>query len=292
MQISVAGLGPMGAAMAGHLLGQDHSLTGWHPPTATAEPLAARGATVAGTPAEAAATGLIMTSLADDAALEAVTLGPDGILAGLPEGGVHVTACTVSLALADRLAEAHDAAGQHFVAAPVLGRPPAAADGKLFVMAAGKPEAIALARPLLESLGQRVFPLGDRPSQASLAKLACNVLIFSTIEQFGEVFALAEKGGVDRQAMFELLTESFFTAPVHKNYGRIILERGYDKPGVPVTLAAKDTRLALAAGESLGVPLPIASLVRDRLLTAIAGGDAARDFTVIARLCAEQAGLA
>ncbi len=275
MQIGVAGLGPMGAAMAGHLLGQGHSLTVWNRTEAKAEPLAARGAVVAKTPGQAARGGLVMTSLADDAALEAVTFGNGGILDGLPAGGTHVTASTISIALADRLAA-----------------PCAAADGTLFVIAAGAPDALAAARPLLEVMGQRVFTLGETPSHASLAKLACNFLILSTIEQLGEVFALAEKGGIDRHSLFEMLTESFFSAPVHKNYGRIILERGYDKPGVPVTLAAKDTRLALDAGASLGVPLPLASLIRDRLLAAIAVGDQALDFTVIARLCAEQAGLA
>lgn len=289
MTVGVIGLGSMGSAMAGHLLDQGFELLVWNRTAARAEPLAERGARVAASPMQAAAPAIVITSLANDEALEAVL---DDLVAGLPAGGTHVSTGTISLALAQRLKQAHGAADQHFVAAPVLGRPPAAAAGRLFVMAAGAPAALSAARPLLEALGQRLFVLGEQPSQAVIAKLACNFLIFSTIEQFGEVFALGEKAGIDRQGLFALLTESFFNAPVHKNYGQTILERGYDRPdGVPVTLAVKDTRLVLAAGDALGVPLPIASLIRDRLLAAVASGRETRDFAVIAQLCAEAAGL-
>lgn len=287
MQVGVIGLGAMGRAMADHLLDDGVELLVWNRTAERAEPLAARGARIAASPAQAASPAIVMTSLANDEALEAVL---DDLLTGLPPGGTHVSTGTISLALCERLEQAHHAAGQHFVAAPVLGRPPAAAAGKLFVMAAGAPAALTAARPLLDALGQRVFVLGERPSQAVVAKLACNFLIFSTIEQLGEVFALGEKAGIDRHALFSLLTESFFNAPVHKNYGQTILDRSYDG-GVPVTLAVKDTRLMLAAGDALGVPLPVASLVRDRLLSAVASGRETKDFALIAQLCAEAAGL-
>jgi 3-hydroxyisobutyrate dehydrogenase-like beta-hydroxyacid dehydrogenase len=291
MRIGFVGLGPMGFAMAHRLVEAGHVLTVWNRTPEKARPLAEAGAAVAGTPAEAAgAAEIVISSVANDAALEAVTLGQQGIAAGLAKGALHVSASTVSMALVARLAAAHAARGQEFVAAPVLGRPPAAAAGKLFVMAAGDAAAIDRAAPVLERIGQRIFVMGARPEQANLAKLACNFLIFSTIEQFAEVFALAEKGGVDRTKIFELLTESFFNAPVHRNYGKQILDRAYEA-GVKVTLGAKDTKLFLEAGESLAVPLPMASLVRDRFLAAVARGEADMDFTVIARQAAEQAGL-
>ncbi len=280
----------MGAAMAHRLIGAGHQVTVWNRTPQKAAALVAAGAREAGSPAEAAgAADIVLSSVANDAALEAVALGGGGLVEGLG-AGLHVSMSTVSLGLCVRLAAAHAARGQSFVSAPVLGRPPAAEAGKLFVMAAGEAAAILRAQPVLEAIGQRVFVMGDRPEQANLVKLACNFLIFSTIEQLAEVFALVEKGGVDRAKTFELLTESFFTAPVHKNYGRLILDRAYE-PGVPVTLGAKDTKLVLQAGEELAVPLPMASLLRDRFLAAVARGEAGLDFTVIAKQVAELAGI-
>ncbi len=291
MKIGFLGLGPMGNAMAHRLIAAGHELTVWNRTPQKAQGLVEAGATLANTPAEAARPAeIVITSLANDAALEEVVLGADGVADGLSEAALHVSASTVSMALVARLAEAHAARGQHFVSAPVLGRPPAAEAGKLFIMAAGEGEAVARAETVLNEIGQRVFVVGDKPEQANLAKLACNFLIFSTIEQFAEVFALVEKGGVDRAKIFELLTESFFTAPVHKNYGKLLLDRAYE-PGVKVTLGAKDTKLFLQAGEELSVPLPFASLLRDRFVAAVARGEADLDFTVIARQAAEQAGL-
>jgi len=278
--------------MAHRLIGAGHALTVWNRTQDKTRPLAEAGARVADTPAEAAsAAEIVVSSVANDAALEAVTMGPDGVVAGLAEGALHVSASTVSMALVKKIASAHAARGQDFVSAPVLGRPPAAEAGKLFIMAAGDASALVRAAPVFDVIGQRIFVLGAQPALANLAKLACNFLIFSTIEQFSEVFALVEKGGLDRAKIFELLTESFFTAPVHKNYGRQILDRSYEA-GVKVTLGAKDTKLFLEAGEALCVPLPMASLIRDRFLAALARGEADMDFTVIARQAAEQAGLA
>ncbi len=291
MRIGFVGLGPMGAAMAFRLLGAGHELTVWNRTPEKAHGLVKAGARLAASPAEASRRAeVVVSSVANDAALESVILGAEGVGEGLAAGALHISASTVSVSLAARLGAAHAARGQDFVSAPVLGRPPAAESGTLFVMAAGEAAAVARAEVVLKEIGQRVFVLGERPEQANLAKLACNFLIFSTIEQFSEVFAVVEKGGLDRAKVFELLTGSFFTAPVHKNYGKLILDRAYE-PGVKVSLGAKDTKLFLQAGEELSVPLPIASLLRDRFLSAVARGEGELDFTVIARQAAEQAGL-
>lgn len=232
----------------------------------------------------------VVSSLADDAASEAVALGEDGLASGMAAGAAHLATSTLSVALANRLAAAHGERGQGFLATPVLERPPAAAAGTLFIMAAGNAALIERALPVLDAMGQRVFVMGGVPRQASLVKLACNFLIFSTIEQFSEVFALLEKAGAAPAVVFEVLTESFFTAPVHKNYGQMILERAFDPPGRTVALGAKDTRL-VAAGVELRVPLPLASLLRDRFVAAGARGEGGLDFTVIARPVLEAAGL-
>ncbi len=214
MRVGVVGLGPMGGAMAGRLLAAGHQVRVYNRTAARTKPFVERGASEASTPAEAAANAeATITMLADDAATEALVFGRDGVAQGLPPGGIHLAMGTISAALAERLTAEHTDRGQVHVACPVLGRPPAAEAGQLFLMAAGPDAAIARVQPLLDAMGQRVFRVGERPVQANLVKLCANFLIFSTIEQFGEVFALAGKGGVGRETVFEILTNSFFGAP-------------------------------------------------------------------------------
>ena len=291
MDIGVIGLGPMGSAMARSLLRAGHRVSVFNRSANKIDALVRDGAIAAASPAAAADNEAVITILAHDAAVEAMVNGATGVIAGMRPGAVHLAMSTMSVALADRLAEQHAAAGQSFLSVPVLGRPPAAEAGKLFLMAGGASETIAAMRPVFDAVGQRLFVAGARPSQANLVKLCCNFLIFSTIEQLAEVFALGEKGGIAPEAMFEMLTESFFSAPVHKNYGRLIVDQAFDPPGANVRLAAKDTRLVLQAAESLAVPLPFASILRDRFLATEARGEAELDFAVIARRAAEDAGL-
>ena len=194
------------------------------------------------------------------------------------------------MALSRRLAEAHRARGQGYLSATVLGRPPAAAAGTLFVVLAGEADAAERVRPALNAMGQRVFVLGPDPAQSNLVKLSLNFLILSTIEQMAEVFAINEKGGVAPETVFEILTNSFFDAPVHRNYGRLIVDRAFEA-GVPVTLAVKDTGLLLQAGDALGVPMPMGSLMRDRLLATVARGESGLYFAAMSRRAREDAGL-
>ncbi|MCQ8277748.1 NAD(P)-dependent oxidoreductase [Acetobacteraceae bacterium KSS8] len=292
MRIGFVGLGAMGQAMALRLLDRGHELVVHNRTRARAEPLLAAGARFAGTPAEAASdTEVVFSMVADDAALEAIVTGEAGIAAGLPSGGLHVSSSTVSVRLTRDLAALHESLGRRFLSAPVLGRPPAARDGTLFVLTAGSETAKASAAPILADLGQRVFPLGDDPTAAALLKLSLNFLIFSTIEQMGEVFALNEKNGTPPKAVFDVLVNSFFGAPVHRNYGRLMVERSFENPGAPLSLAAKDTRLLLEAGEALNVALPMGSLVRDRLLASMARGDESLDFASLSDRAREDAGL-
>ena len=213
-----------------------------------------------------------MTMLSDDAAVEAVTFGADGILATLPGGAVHVSSSTISVALAKRLTAAHAEAGQSFVTAPVFGRPEAAAAAKLFVVAAGAPDAVQSAAPLFDAIGQRTFVVAEEPTAASMIKLSGNFLIASVIESLGEAMALVGKMGVDKQQYLEILTSTLFGAPVYKTYGGLIARGEFEPAGFAAPLGFKDVRLVLAAGEEMKVPLPVASLLRDRFLTLLAGG--------------------
>jgi 3-hydroxyisobutyrate dehydrogenase-like beta-hydroxyacid dehydrogenase len=291
MEIGFIGLGAMGSGIARNLLRAGNSLTVYNRSPERTEAFAREGATVARTPAEAASRGIVVSMLADDAAVEAVTFGEAGVISGLPRGGVHISMSTISVALSERLQEAHGRAGQSYLAAPVFGRPDIAAAGKLFVLAAGDAAVIERLQPILNAVGQRVFSVGPRPSNANLIKLTGNFLITCVIEGFAEAFAVTAKAGIDSKRVYEIFTESLFSAPVYKTYGTVILEERYKPPGFKLPLGLKDNRLLLQAAEHLAVPLPFASLVRDRLLTAMAHGGADLDWSALALCAIEDAGL-
>lgn len=290
MRVGFVGLGGMGRAMARVLLEAGHEVVAWNRTRDRAEELRTEGASVVGTPAEAARAGIVISMLADDHALAAVTAGADGIRAGLPHGGLHVSMSTVSPETTEHLAREHAGAGQALVAAPVFGRPEAAAAAKLFVVVAGNAADVARCRPLLEVLGQRVFTLGEDPAQASLVKLAGNFMITAAIEAMAESLALVGKAGIDRAAYMEILTETLFAAPIYRTYGRTLLESRFTPPGFRLPLGVKDNRLFLQAGERHQVPLPLASLVRDRMLAALAHGYGEQDWSVFSRIAAQEAG--
>ena len=291
MKIGFIGLGQMGAAMAANLLKADHQVTVYNRTRTKAEPLMREGARVAVTIAEACGGDAVFTMLANDDAVEAVVLGKGGIVESLPASAIHVSSSTISIALAERLEAAHGCAGQRFVAAPVFGRPDAAAAGNLYVVTAGEPATVQAITPLLDAIGQRTFIVSETPKVANLVKLSGNFLIAAVIEALGEAIAFVGKGGVDPHRYVDLLTSSLFAAPVYKTYGGLIAERKFEPAGFAAPLGAKDIRLALAAADELRVPLPIASLLRDRFLTVLANGGDALDWSAIGALAARDASL-
>ncbi|WFU08174.1 NAD(P)-dependent oxidoreductase [Rhizobium sp. CB3090] len=291
MKIGFIGLGQMGSAMAANLLKAGHEVAVYNRTRDKAEALVGQGAKIAATVAEACGGEAVFTMLANDDALSAVVDSDGGMLASLGKGAIHISSSTISIALSERLTREHAAAGQRFIAAPVFGRPEAAAAAKLFVAAAGEPGAIEAVTPLFEAIGQRTFVLGEEPKAANLVKLSGNFLIASVIESLGEAMALVEKGGVDRHEYLDLLTSTLFNAPVYKTYGGLIADRKFKPAGFAAPLGQKDIRLALAAGEALNVPLPLASLLRDRFLTLLAHGGEYLDWSAVAALAAKDAGL-
>jgi 3-hydroxyisobutyrate dehydrogenase-like beta-hydroxyacid dehydrogenase len=292
MKLGFIGLGSMGRAMAASLLAAGHELTVYNRSAARAEPLRERGARVASAPAEAAAGAeLVFSMLADDAAVESVTLGASGILAGLAPDAIHVSSSTISVALSDRLAAGHAAAKQGYVAAPVFGRPEAAAAKQLWVLAAGATADIDRCLPALEALGRGVTRLSGAASTANVLKLSGNFLIASMLEALGEAFALTRKAGVAPDTFLDLFVNVFARSPIFENYAKLIAREGYEPAGFKMPLALKDVRLALAAAEALQVPLPLASLVRDQLLSGLAQGKGELDWSALALLAAERAGL-
>jgi 3-hydroxyisobutyrate dehydrogenase-like beta-hydroxyacid dehydrogenase len=291
MKVGFIGLGHMGAAMAGSLLRAGHEVTVYNRTPNKAQEIVARGARLAARIAEACQGDAVITMLADDGAVENVVFGESGLLGSLGNSTIHVSMSTISVAFCQRLADVHATADQRFVAAPVFGRPDAAAKGKLYIVAAGQPAVIDACMPLFDAMGQKTVRISDLPSRANLVKLSGNFLIASVIEALGEAMALIRKAGIDPHRYVELLTATLFTGPVFANYGGLIANQTFEPAGFAAPLGEKDIRLALAAAETLRVPMPLASLVHDRLQTVIARGGDKLDWSAIGQLAASDAGL-
>ncbi len=290
MRIGLIGLGQMGTGIAANLLKAGHELTVYNRTRAKAEAFASEGAKVADHIADACRGDAVITMLSNDDAVESAVYGDGGVLASLSKGAIHVSSSTISVALSKRFAEQHAARGQRYVAAPVFGRPEAAAAAKLFIVAAGSPEAVKTAMPVFDAIGQRTFTVSEDASAANIIKLSGNFLIASVIESLGEAMALVGKAGIDKHQYLELLTSTLFGAPIYKTYGTLIADEKFSPPGFAAPLGLKDVRLTLAAGDDLRVPLPLASLLRDRHLTLLANGGDNLDWSAIGGLPAKDAG--
>jgi 3-hydroxyisobutyrate dehydrogenase-like beta-hydroxyacid dehydrogenase len=290
MKIGFIGLGQMGSGMAANLIKAGHEVTVYNRTAQKTEPLVALGAKRAASVSEACQGEAVITMLAHDEAASETVHGAGGILASLAKGAMHISSSTISVALSEKLAVDHAAAGQTYVAAPVFGRPAAAAAAQLFIVAAGVPEAVSAAMPLLDAVGQKTFVIGDKPQSANLVKLSGNFLIAAVIESLGEAIALVHKGGIDKHQYVDIMTSTLFGAPVYKTYGGLIADQKFEPPGFAAPLGQKDMRLTLAAAEELRVPMPLLSLLRDRFITLLANGGDNLDWSAIGGLAAKDAG--
>jgi 3-hydroxyisobutyrate dehydrogenase-like beta-hydroxyacid dehydrogenase len=291
MDVGFIGLGNMGAAMARNLLKAGHNVTVYNRTRAKAEVLAGEGARVATSVANACRGKVVISMLADDSAVEGVMFGEGGAKDSLSAGAIHISMSTISVALSERLGRMHQERGQIYATAPVFGRPESAAAGKLFIVAAGPANAIEKCQGLFDAMGQKTFVISEKPADANLVKLSGNFLIAATIESLGEAIALTRKTGINAHRFVEILTGTLFSAPVYNTYGAIIANETYEPAGFKMALGLKDIKLALAAAESLNVPLPIASLVRDHFLSGLAQGQGGSDWAALARISAKNSGL-
>ena len=290
MKIGFIGLGRMGSAMATNLVKAGHDVTVFNRSPEKGHTLVELGAHQADRIADACHGDAIITMLADDTAVADVAFADGGIIASLPKGAIHVSMSTISVVLAKRLADAHAGAGQRFVAAPVFGRPDAAEAAKLFIVAAGDPAAIEACKPLFDAIGQKAFPISAEPAAANLVKLSGNFLLAAAIEALGEAIALVGKAGIDRAAFVDVLASTIFPAPAYRIYGGLIAANKFQPAGFTAPLGYKDVRLALAAAETLQVPMPLGSLLHDRFLRLLAQGGDRLDWAAIGGLAAQDAG--
>jgi 3-hydroxyisobutyrate dehydrogenase-like beta-hydroxyacid dehydrogenase len=292
MKVGFIGLGNMGSVMAVNLVKKGHTVTVYNRTKSRAEALRSIGARIADSLAEAAKSAeVIITMLSDDHALEEILFSESNAISAIPAGSIHVSMSTISVALSRRLDEAHRKLGQHYIAAPVFGRPEAAAAAKLFVVAAGPAEQVEACRPLFEAMGQKTFFAGEKPAQANVIKLSGNFMITAMIESLAQSVALIRKFGIDPNDYLAILTGSIFPAPIYQAYGKMIAADQFEPPGFKLPLGLKDNRLLLAAAEEASVPMPLANLVHDRFLAALAQGWSHMDWAAIARLSYRDAGL-
>jgi 3-hydroxyisobutyrate dehydrogenase-like beta-hydroxyacid dehydrogenase len=290
--IGFVGLGSMGLPMAANLIESGYQMRVYNRTAQKAKSLIDRGAEVVYSPAEVVEpSGVVITMLANDQALEQVVLGENGILSKLANGGIHVSMSTVSPATAQKLALAHQQQGAHYLAAPVFGRPDAVVARKLWICLSGNGAAKERVRPLLDKLGQGIFDFGEAVGAANVVKIAGNFLIISAIEAMAEAFTLAEKNGIDRTQIAALFGQTLFACPIYQNYGRAIAQEQYEPAGFKLSLGLKDVTLALQTATESQMPLPFASLLHDRLIAAVARGKGDIDWTGLALSISEEAGL-
>lgn len=290
MKVGFIGLGNMGLPMARNLLKAGHAVTVYNRTRERAESLHAEGANVAAEAKDACRGDVLITMLADDHAVNAVVFEGQ-VISSLESSTVHISMSTLSVAIVQELTDAHRKAGKHFVSAPVFGRPEAAEAANLAVVAAGPADDLTKCQPIFDAVGQRTFVVGDEAPKANVVKLAGNFLIATVIESLGEAYALLRKSGVEPAQFLEVITNTLFAAPVYKTYGNLIAKEQFEPAGFKLPLGLKDVSLVLAAAGAARAPMPIASLVRDHLLAAIARNGDELDWSSFARISAENAGL-
>lgn len=291
-RVAVIGLGNMGLPIARTLLRAGFSLTVHNRTRTKAEPLVGEGAAWADSPAAAAERArIVITMVSDDSALDEVVFGERGLVAVLGGDAIHVAMSTIEPATARRLADAHDRHGTRYVAAPVFGRPEMAEQAKLWVIAAGASDAVETCVPVLKALSRGISRVGEDPSRANLLKLAGNFLLLGMLEALGEVFTLVEKAGMDRLEVLETLNGALFGSSVYQSNGERMCRGAFRPAGFQLALGLKDARLVLRAADQLGVPMPLANLAHDHMLTGVARGHGHLDWTAVAEVLRDAAGL-
>jgi 3-hydroxyisobutyrate dehydrogenase-like beta-hydroxyacid dehydrogenase len=292
LRLAFLGLGNMGAPLAQLLVQDGFSLTVWNRSREKLAAVVAAGAKAAATPAEAARDAdLVLTLLADDQAVEAVTLGPDGLIEGLRTGAVHVGMSTVSPGLSSRLAQAHASHGSTYFACPVFGRPDAAAARKLWLVPAGPEEVFARIRPVLERISRGMSYMGSDPAAGNVAKLAGNFLIASAIEAMAEAFTLVEKQGLKPAGFLEMIDQAVLQSPLYRRYGTLLAEGQFVPPGFELRWGLKDVRLVRQQADVASAPMPLADLLHEHLLSSAAQGRSQWDWVAMGEVLRERAGL-
>lgn len=290
--VGFIGLGNMGRPMARNLLSAGYRLKVYNRTQDKVRELASLGVIEVPGPCDTLEPGgIVISMVSDDAALQAIVEGQDGLFNSLGPEAIHLSMSTVSPAISRRLAEHHQQLGATYVACPVLGRPEAAASRQLWMCLSGAASAKERVRPLLEAMGQGIHDFGEDPAASNVAKLASNFLILNAIEALAEAFTFARKNGLDRGALGKFLTQTIFDCPVYQNYSTLLLAEHYEKVGFRLAMAMKDLNLVRDTAETSQVPLPTAGVLHERLLSSLARGRGDLDMIAMNLAITEEAGL-
>ena len=288
--VGFIGLGNMGAPIATNLLHAGYSVRVYNRTQSRTAPLVREGAVAVPNPADVAQQGgIVFTMLANDLAVEEVCRAGASFVEKLGSGGIHVSMSTISPATTRRLAKHHEQFGVAYLASPVFGRPEAATAAKLFISLAGPAAAKKRVQPILTSVGQGVFDFGDDPGAANVVKLCGNFLLASTLEGLAETLTLAEKNGVNKEDVVEVIGK---ISPSHYGYAKLMAEGHFEPAGFRLALGLKDINLVLETATTSRTPLPLASLLHDRWLASVAKGREDLDWSAIALDVEENAGIA
>ncbi len=278
MRIAFLCTGQMGSAIAALLIKNGHSLTVWNRTKSRLQPLLQQGATAASSPAEAArASEVIFTMPMDDAALEKIVFGSDGLLGALPANAIHVSLSTISVRLSQKLSKEHSALKHSFVAAPVFGRPNVAAEGRLWTVAAGKQDALEKVKPLLDSFSRGITVVGEKPYKAHALKIGGNFLITAMIASLSEGFVYAESQSIDPALYLEAANAALFQSPFYAAYAGVMLHPP-EIPGATIALGQKDTRLFREAAADTNTQTPLADHFQEQMQHASEAGLRDRDW--------------
>jgi 3-hydroxyisobutyrate dehydrogenase-like beta-hydroxyacid dehydrogenase len=286
----IAGLGRMGHPIAANILGAGFPVVVWNRTRDKAADLLERGANWAESPgAMARAADIVLTSLADPAAVESVYFGPDGLLDGARTGMVLVDLSTGSPSLARRIAAAASERGASFLDAPVAGSIKAATDGQLGIMVGGDRGAFGRCEAVFSTIGKAAFYLGESGSGATM-KLVSNAILATMVQALAEGVALGEKAGLDPADIFTVLGASSAAAPVVAAKATTVTERAYLPAAFTLALMQKDLWLVRSLANELQVPMPATAIAHDMVLAANATGKSGLDFAAVALLMEELAG--
>ena len=293
MKVGFIGLGRMGKGMAHRVMSGGHELAVYDVIAEATKEFAAAGAKVASSVADLCSDReIVITMLAEDAHVHDVAFGPNGMIASLPAGAIHMASGTYGIGTIRALEAAHAKAKQTLIAVPVLGRPDLAAAGQIGLVPAGPEDVLKKCEPLFQVIGRRLFYAGPKPESASAIKLANNAVLGCAITAMGEAFALVRKYGVESKVLYDVMTEGLFAgAPAYVGYGKTMVDGTYDKVGSPIWIGMKDSTLIASAANIARVPMPSHDVYIQRLLGAIAHGDGDMDQAVLGREAARASGL-
>lgn len=290
MRVAFIGLGNMGAGMAGRILRSGYDLTVWNRTATKADPLVAGGAKLAPSAAAAAQDAdLVITSLMDDTSVLEMVNGE--LLNVMKPGAIHLCVTTISPECSDKLFELHQKTGTRYVAGPVIGRPDAAAAGRLVTYLAGTRDAIGAVKPVCESYAMLAIEISDQPSVANCMKLIVNYAGVSIIEILGETYTFAEKSGIDL-AYVQQFFNMALAHPAMKMYAAKARKRDY-KEDVGFVMAAglKDVRLMLSAAGQAGVVFDIGRIIERKMVAALSSDLAKADWSAICEVTRRESGL-